>query len=149
MKMRLHWLPLAALLLPMHAFAQSAHCPQLPGDSGMHWESSEGPAFLYCKAVRETDGSQAFAVTLRTDSNFRSRFALREERAVIDGHEVRWYRGDVPASNGETVLETEIELDDDLYAHIFLRARSPEEREQAQRLAEGIRFGSDVRLGSN
>ncbi len=140
-------IPLAALLLPLQALAQSGACPELPPASGLSWEISEGAGFLYCRAMREADGSQAFSVMLRDQSPMRARSSLREESARIDGHEVRWYRGDV-SSAAVMVRETAIELDDDLVAHIVVRADSEEQLGESRRLAEGLRFG-DTRLGSH
>ena len=142
-----HWIPLAALLLPLQAFAQAGSCPELPTGSGLEWQMSEGAGFLYCRAVREADGSQAFSVMLRAESPMRERMSLREERGEIDGHEVRWYRG-VIADQSAIVRETAIELDDDLFAHVVLRADSEQQLAESRRLAEGLRFG-DMRLGSH
>lgn len=136
-----------ALCLPLPALAQTAApCPELPATTGLSWESSAGEDFLFCKAVRE-DGFQAFSVMLRgeEESRFRERFSLREEKGLIDGHEVRWYRGNVPDA---IVRETLIELDDDLTAHIMLRVDNEEQLAESLRLAESIRFG-DTRMGSN
>jgi len=143
------WILLAALLLTMpQAYAQSAgSCPQLPAASGLSWQVSEGAGFLYCRAMREDDGWQAFSVMLRDASPMRTRMSLREDRAEIDGHEVRWYRGDL-SDSASMVRETAIELDDDLFAHIVLRADDEAQLAESRRLAEGLRF-ADTRLGSH
>ena len=136
-----------ALCLPLPALAQVPNtCPELPASSGLSWESSAGEDFLYCKAVRE-DGHQAFSVMLRAESPFRERFALREEKGRIDGHNVRWYRGRL-ANEDAIVRETLIELDDDLTAHIMLRVENQQQLADSLRLAETLRFG-DSRIGSN
>jgi len=143
-----HWLFLA-MLLPFPALAQSApRCPDLPVDGNLSWEVTEGEGFLYCKAMREADGMQAFSVMLRDKSPFRERFSLRAEKAVIDGHEVRWYRGDTALQPDAIVRETQIELDDDLFAHIVLRVETEEQRAESQRLAESLRF-QGTWIGSN
>ncbi len=140
-----HLLFATALCLPLPVLAQvAAPCPELPATTGLTWESSEGGDFLFCKALRE-DGFQAFSVMLREESQFRERFGLREEKGLIDGHEVRWYRGNVPDA---IVRETLIELDNDLTAHIMLRVENEEQLAESLRLAESIRFG-DTRMGSN
>ena len=142
----LRLLPLAALLASPVAVAQSANCPELPAAAGVSWEAVDGPEFTYCKAMRASDGSQAFSVMLRPDSDFRERRSLREGDAVsIDGHEVYWYRGEVPNA---IVRETLVEVDDENTAHIVLRASSDEQLAETQRIAEGMRF-HDIRLGSN
>jgi len=141
------WIPLAALLLPLQALAQTGSCPELPTASGLEWQMSDGAGFLYCRAIRASDGSQAFSVMLRDESPMRARSSLREESGEIDGHEVRWYRGDI-ANQSAIVRETAIELDGDLFAHVVLRADSEEQLAESRRLAEGLRF-SDTRLGSH
>jgi hypothetical protein len=141
------WIPLAALLLPLQALAQAGSCPELPAGSGLAWQMSEGAGFLYCRAMREADGSQAFSVMLRSESPMRERKSLREEHGEIDGHEVRWYRGEI-ADQSAIVRETAIELEDDLFAHVVLRADSAEQLSESRRLAEGLRF-HDMRLGSH
>lgn len=136
-----------ALCLPVPVLAQvPGTCPELPASSGLSWESGSGEDFLYCKAVRE-DGYQAFSVMLRPESAFRERFGLREEKGVIDGHKVRWYRGQL-ANKDAIVRETLIELDDDLTAHIMLRVENEQQLADSLRLAETLRFG-DSRIGSN
>lgn len=142
-----HWLAAAALCLPAGAFAQSAgRCPELPAGSGLAWETAAGDDYLFCKAMRE-DGQQAFSVMLRAESPFRERFRLREEEAVIDGHEVRWYRGELAVQNA-LVRETLVELDDELTAHIMVRVDNEQQLADSLRQAEGLRF-SDTRIGSN
>ena len=137
-----------ALCLPLPVLAQvPGTCPELPASSGLSWESSAGEDFLYCKAISAADGHQAFSVMLRAESPFRERFGLREEKGVIDGHKVRWYRGRL-ANEDAIVRETLIELDDDLTAHIMLRVETEQQLADSLRLAETLRFG-DSRIGSN
>ena len=145
----LRWLPLAVLVLPLHAAAQTAgHCPELPAGSGLTWQAMDGPDFLYCKAIPADGGEQAFSVMLRQDATFRPKRSLREEEAVIDGQEVHWYRGEVATQPNVIVRETLLELPNKRTAHIMLRAVSDQQRADSQRIAEGMRF-ADVRLGSN
>ncbi|MCA0394029.1 MAG: hypothetical protein LCH70_07950 [Proteobacteria bacterium] len=145
----LRWLPLAALLLPFQASAQVAsHCPELPADSQLAWESMDGPDFLYCKAMRAGESDPAFSVMLRAEASFRPKRSLRAEEAVIDSLPVYWYRGEVAAQPDAIIRETLLELPNKRTAHIMLRARSEEDRASSQRIAEGLRF-ADARLGSN
>lgn len=139
------FLPLAALFASFAAGAQQAPCPELPASSGLSWETMDGPDFVYCRAIRDSDGSQAFAVMMRAEPDFRARRSLRDgDPVVIDGQEVYWYRGDVPNA---LVRETLVEVDDGRYAHIVLRAASEDQLAEARLLAESLRF-RDVRLGS-
>lgn len=140
----LRWLPLAVLFSAPFA-AQATGCPALPTSAALSWDKLEGPDFTYCKAMRE-DGEQAFAVMLRADAQFRTRRAHREGNQVwIDGHQVYWYRGEVP--NG-IVRETLLELDRNSTAHIVVRAGNEAELAATQRIAERLQF-QDNRLGSN
>ncbi|WP_156911571.1 hypothetical protein [Luteimonas sp. J29] len=136
-----------AALLPLQALAElPTTCPELPATTGLAWETVAGDDFLFCKAVRE-DGFQAFSVMLRADSPFRERMSLREEAGRIDGHKVRWYRGQLP--NEEAIVrETLIELGKDLKAHIMLRVEDEAQLADSLRLAEQMRF-NDSRIGSN
>lgn len=136
-----------AALLPLPALAElPATCPALPASTGLTWETIAGSDFLFCRAMRE-DGFQAFSVMLRAESPFRERMALRAEAGVIDGHKVRWYRGQLP--NEEAIVrETLIELEKDLTAHIMLRVEDEVQLADSLRLAEQLRFHDD-RLGSN
>jgi len=137
------------MLLPFPALAQSApRCPDLPVDGNLAWEVTKGDGFLYCKAMRESDGTQAFSVMLRAKPPFRERSSLRAGKAVIDGHKVSWYHGDIALQPDAIVREAQIELDDDLYAHIVLRVETEEQRAESQRLAESLRF-QDTWIGSN
>jgi hypothetical protein len=141
----LRLLPMAAVFVSFSAAAQTATCPELPASSGMSWDVQDGPGFTYCKAVRNDDGSQAFAVMLRAESDFRGRRGLREgDAVVIDGHRVYWYRGEV---QNALVRETLVELDRDSTAHIVLRASSEDQLAETQQVAEALRFG-DLRVGS-
>lgn len=137
-------LPLAALLASPVVAAQSASCPELPAASGLTWETVDGPDFTYCKAMR--DGTQAFSVMLRAESDFREQRSLREgDEVLIDGHEVYWYRGQVQHA---IVRETLLEIERNRTAHIVLRADSEEQLAQIQGIAQQLRF-QDARIGSN
>lgn len=124
------------------AQAQSAveHCPELPADGGLAWEVVNGAEFVYCKAVRLSDGSQVFSVNLARESSFRPTRTLRDGDSVIDGHEVRWYRGEVATRRTVEVREALVELGRRSTAHIVVRAESGPELAQNRRLAEGMRF---------
>ena len=133
---------LPLLALPFAASAQNVplNCPELPaGIADANWEEIRGDDFLYCKAIRD-NGAQALGVMLREKPQFKERSRLREDKAVIDGHKVRWYRGDITSSSGELVRETLVELHDDVSAHIVVRASTEEKLEERLRLAEALHF---------
>lgn len=133
-------LPLA-LLAAGQAHAQSAaECPALDKDSGLAWQTLDGPDFTFCKALRDVDGAEVFSVTISDASPFNPDRRDREEKAVIDGHEVRWYRSVIASDPDMQVRETLIELDDGRVAHIALRAASKADLAAALQHAEGIRF---------
>jgi len=136
----LRMLPLACLLAAGAAQAQSAgECPLLPADADLSWSAMTGDDFVFCKALRE-DGDEVFAVMISKDSPFDPRRADRAEKAVIDGHEMRWYRGEIASAPNAEVRETLIELDDGRVAHISLRANSEEELTDALDQAQALRF---------
>ena len=139
--MKSMYLLIALALAPVHAFAQAVEerCPELPPGSELIWSASEGPDFTYCRALR-ADGEQAFSVMLRPESSFRGTRSLREEEAVIDGHKVRWYRGEVALRPDTLVRETLVELDRRRTAHFMLRAGSEEQLARNMRAAESVRF---------
>lgn len=133
-------LPLACLLAAGAAQAQSAgECPQLPGDANLTWSAMTGDDFVFCKALRE-DGGEVFAVMISKDSPFDPRRADRAEKAVIDGHQTRWYRGEIASAPNAEVREALIELDDGRVAHISLHADSKPELAEALDQAQSLRF---------
>ena len=134
-------LPLACLLAAGAAQAQSAgECPLLPGDSGLSWKAVTGDDFVFCKALRD-GGEEVFAVMISKDSPFDPRRSNRAEEATIDGHEARWYRGEIASAPDAKVRETLIELEDGRVAHISLRAASEAELADALQQAQTLRFG--------
>lgn len=144
--MRTMSLLLAGLLWSGHATAQAAeeNCPELPAGGALGWEVAHGPDFVFCKAVNEADGSQAFSVMIGPDPLFRPERALRDDAAVIDGHKVRWYRGDVATRRDVHVRETLVELGRRSNAHIVVRADSEERLARNRQLAEAMRFRANA-----
>ncbi|MDN5781164.1 MAG: hypothetical protein L0H23_03920 [Luteimonas sp.] len=141
-------LPLACLLAAGAAQAQSAgECPLLPSDSGLSWKAMAGDDFVFCKALRGDD-DEVFAVTISRDSPFEPRRSNRAEEAVIDGHEMRWYRGEIASAPDAQVRETLIKLDDGRVAHISLRANSEAELANSLQDAQSLRFRG-LQLSSN
>lgn len=148
---RSRWLacPLACLLLAGTAHAQTAAtCPTLADDSGLRWEQLDGPDFTFCKAIRSSDGSQAFAVMLGSESPFRPNRSDRAEDVVIDGHVLRWYRSEVASDPNAIIRETLVELGRDRVAHITLQASSQEQKDEVMRQVEKLRFQAPL-LSSN
>lgn len=135
-------LMLAGLLWASHAFAQDAaeNCPELPPDADVTWDVVNGPDFLFCRAIRVSDGSQALSVMLGREATFRPDRNLRANEARIDGHKVRWYRGEVATRRDVHVRETVVELGKRSTAHIVVRADSEDALAQNLRLAERMRF---------
>ncbi|HEX2083231.1 MAG TPA: hypothetical protein VHF86_07090, partial [Xanthomonadaceae bacterium] len=136
------------VLMPVAAPAQSAaSCPGLPVDAGLKWEQLAGPGFVFCRALR-SDGSEAFAVTLSADSPFEPSRVDRAEEANIGGQEVHWYRSEIAGDPDAIARETLVEFGAGEKAHISLRAASDEQKAQAMREVEALRF-ADARLSSN
>lgn len=139
----------ACLLWAGHTHAQSTgDCPSLPAESGLAWEKLDGDQFVFCKAIRSSDGGQAFAVTLSADSPFKPRRSDRLGETVIDGHQTHWYSSEVAGNPALLVRETLVELGNDRVAHIALRAGSEEELAQSMGAVERLQF-ADARLSSN
>ncbi len=140
--MKSTFLLLAGLLWSSHAVAQAAaeNCPELPPDSNLTWDVVGGPDFVFCKAISSVDGTQAFSVMLGSETPFRPNRHLREEDSQIDGHEVRWYRGEVVTRRNVLVRETAVELGRRNMAHIVVRANSEDLLAQNRALAERMRF---------
>jgi len=142
-------LSLAGLALAGAVNAQTPdNCPTLAADGGLSWKQLDGPGFTFCKALRDSDGSEAFAVTISEDSPFKPRRGDRAEQASIDGHDVYWYRSEVAAAPDALVRETLLELEQDRVAHISLQAGSQEQLADLLRQVGAIRF-QEKRLSSN
>ena len=138
-----------ALGVSAAAHAQSAPaCPQLPADSGLGWEQRGNDAFLICSAVT-SDGSEAFGLSVSADSAFQPRRGNREERGVVAGQDVRWYRAEVATQPEVLVRETLVELDRDRVAHIWVRTQSEELLQSRMSLVERLEFADSPRLTSN
>lgn len=141
--------PLACLLIAGTANAQAAGtCPTLPADSDLHWEQLDGPDFTFCKAVRASDGSQAFAVMLGSDSPFQPQRGNRAEEAVIDGQRLNWYRSEIASDPNAIIRESLVKLDRDHVAHITLQAASEQQKNEVMRQVEALRFAAPL-LSSN
>ena len=106
------------------------------------------PSFTFCKAIRASDASQAFAVMISDESPFKPRRGDRLEDVVIDGRETHWYRSEVAARPDLLVRETLVEVDRNHVAHISLRATSEEELARSLEIVESLRFAT-TRLSSN
>lgn len=136
------------LLLSGTAWAQSTMgCPHLPASTGLKWESSTGPDFVFCRALR-ADGSQAFGVYLGEDSPFEPKRRNRTETGTIDGQPVYWYRSEVATRPNIEVRETLLQLADGREAHIFLEAGTGEQLADTFRQVQQLRFESQA-LSSN
>jgi len=115
-------------------------CPQLPAESGLTWTHQAAPDFDFCKAMR-SDGTQAFGVYIGEESPFEPNGNNRAEAGSIDGHRIYWYRGQVAGDPGVQVRETLLELGKDRVAHIWMKARNPQELAREMALAQALRFG--------
>lgn len=122
-------------------------CPQLPAESGLQWEQRGNDTFLICSAVR-ADGAEAFGLSLSADSAFQPRRSNREERGVVAGQDIRWYRAEVGTQPDLLVRETLVEIDSDRVAHIWVRTQSEGELAQGMGLVERLDFDAP-RLSSN
>ena len=143
MKILTSGLASAAGLLLFAGFAQAqatGPCPQLPADSGLTWTHQAAPDFDFCKAMR-VDGTQAFGVFIGEESPFEPNGNNRAEAGTIDGRQIYWYRGQVAGDPNVQVRETLLELGKDRVAHIWMKARNPQELAREMALAQALRFG--------
>ena len=136
-----------ALGMATAAHAQSPSCPQLPAGSGLSWEQRGNDAVQICSAVDGTD-REVFGLALSADSAFQPRRGNREERGVVAGQEIRWYRAEVANQPDLLVRETLVELDRDRVAHIWVRRQSEDELVEGLGLVERLDFDAP-RLSRN
>lgn len=130
------------------AYAQSsAACPQLSSEAGLSWQQRGSDAFLICSAVN-SEGSEVFGLSLSADSAFQPRRGNREERGVVAGQNIRWYRAEVGGQPDMLVRETLVELDRNRVAHIWVRTMSEDQLRRGMRLVEALDF-DDTRVSSN
>src|SRR5690606_2376099 len=103
--MKSKWLLLAGLLWSGHALAQGAaeNCPELPSGAELTWDVVNGPDFLFCRAIRIDDGSQAFSVRLGRDCGCRAERSRREEGGRTAGQKGGGARGEGAAGGGVRV----------------------------------------------
>ena len=91
------------------------------------------------------DGTQAFGVFIGEDSPFEPKGNNRAEVGTIEGQGIYWYRGQVAGDPTVLVRETLVKLGKDRVAHIWMKARNPQELAREMALAQGLRF-SDSRI---
>ena len=144
----------AILLMAFASFGATAQdvpgaCPSLPADAGLQWKTLEGPGFLFCRAIRDSDGSEAFAVTISGDSPFDPRRSDRAERTNIAGQQEHWYQSEIAGAENAIARETLIKLGSGNVAHISLRAVSDTQLQDTLRQVSELRFNADQRLSSN
>ena len=142
---------LLAALASFGATAQTApgRCPSLPVDAGLQWETLEGPGFLFCRALRDADGSEAFAVTISGDSPFKPNRGDRAEFTSIAGQKDHWYRSEIAGDEDAMARETLLQLGSGDVAHISLRADDEAQLQNVMEQVSSIRFAADQRLSSN
>ena len=138
---------LSALLAPLAHAQQADECPRLPGDTALTWTQRSSDAFLICRAI-DADGREAFGLYLAGSSPFQPARANREERGVVAGREIRWYRGEVAADPTTLVRETLVPLDNGQVMHVWLHARTADQLQYNQRLVEALRF-DEARFTAN
>lgn len=129
------------------AAADGGACPQLPDGTDLRWEYRAGADSDFCRAIRNSDGSEAFGLYIAAKSPFEPRRGDRAEAGSIDGRSMHWYRGELAGKPNVQVRETLIDVGNGKLAHIWLQANSSEQLKEALGQAEGLRFSS-ARLSS-
>jgi len=127
------------LALAAPAFAQSSGCPALPAGSALHWEQTGTDTLLICKAL-DDQGNQAFGVMLTAEPSMDPKRHNREEKGVIDGKEMRWYRTEIANRPDAQTRVAVVELDKDRYAQIWIDADSPAALQASMTTAERLDF---------
>jgi hypothetical protein len=121
--------------------AQSAvGCPSLPQDAGLSWNILRTDTALLCRAMKNDNGQEAFALTLSRRSPFRPESELREEQGRIQGEKFWWYRGEIAGRPKELVRETLVKLGRDQVAHVFIRSEDPATLSRYQAIVQGLQF---------
>lgn len=86
---------------------------------------------------------------MSADSPFQPRRGNREERGVVAGQDIRWYRAEVGTQPDMLVRETLVELDRDRVVHIWVRTQSEDLLRSRMGLVERLEFADSPRLSSN
>ncbi|MEP6633961.1 MAG: hypothetical protein ABJA62_07095, partial [Luteimonas sp.] len=146
------WRSFAGLLFASVALAGSAQaagrCPTLDANSGLSWKQLDGPDFTFCRAIRDSDGGEAFAITIGSESPFKPKRSDRAESSSVDGRDVSWYRGELANAPGALMRETLIDLGAGRVAHISLQAASQDQLTDSLKQVGALRF-DETRLSSN
>lgn len=121
----------------------AAACPGLSTEATavVGWQARNLPdGKLYCRALRNDNNEEVFAVMLGEDLAFRPRRGDRAETGTIEGFEVQWYRGVDAIDPSAQLRETLVELSDDREIHIFLRAPDAATLPRYMELAQSLRL---------
>jgi hypothetical protein len=113
-------------------------CPQLPAASGLNWIHKGSAGAEFCQALR-ADGSEAFGLYIASAASQRPA-GRRGEEGVIDGHKVRWYRGDLPSQPQVLVREAQFELDNGRTVRVWLHAADAQQLGTTLKIVQGLRF---------
>lgn len=133
-----------SLALPAARAQSAAGCPSLPDGSGLEWKEMQAPGLVFCKALRDDDGGEVFAVTIADKSPFKPNRSDRDAPMSIDGHDGYWYRSEVASAPQLQVRETLIDLGNGRVAHLTVRAASAAELPAALEKAEAVRFATTL-----
>lgn len=126
------------------AIAQSSipECPNLPKDAAdsFSWQVLSTPEILLCRAIRNDNGKEAFAVTIGRSSPFKPDAAQRDRETVIDGHKTFWYRSEIAGRPNEFIRETLVKVAPNNVAHVFIRTSDIEELGRYQEMVQNLQF---------
>lgn len=139
----LHLTLLAALACAPLAHAQDADspCPSLPAEAtDLIWTDMQAGSLHLCRAI-DTEGREAFAVTISRDTPFKPQRGLREEQGQFGDNTLWWYRSEIAGRPQELVRETVLEIARDRVAHVVIRTDDATQLKRYQTLVENLRFG--------
>jgi hypothetical protein len=130
---------------------QTAQCPLLPADSGLHWEQQVQSDFIVCKATA-ADGRTVLNMMLSgRDPDIALTRALRAEKGTFGGAELHWYRmdmggRDLPGLESRRI--TVVKLDKKRYAQIWIEAADNGELASLQTLTQTLNLNPSALAGS-
>jgi len=131
---------------------QTAQCPLLPANSGLHWEEQQQSDFIVCKASTE-DGRTVLNLMLTArDPDMTLSRALRAEKGAFGGESMHWYKldmggRDLPGLESRRI--TVVKLDKKRYAQIWIDAADTSELASLQSLTQGLNLNPSALAGSS
>ncbi len=125
---------------PAAANDLASQCPSLSAthSAEIRWEAISTPDMLFCRAVLQAGGEEAFALTISRDSPFKPRRSNRAEVGQLGGAALQWYSGENATSLQDIVREALVATANERKVHIFMRATDADAIARRQRMVESL-----------